>query len=168
MKANEFSTKYAIVRVYKDDDFSEKGWAYEVRRKSDNEFLQAGHTYDHDRDDSIEYASGIASYEAQKVANAYKAEEIEAIRDLLVQAGLEDITFVHHRNKPTFVMDGVRYEVFDILRYEGESRDAIGVNAKPEGQWKLVRINLDTFCRKATLVHIKKVVKNYLYKQGLL
>jgi len=60
MKANEFSTKYAIVRVYKDDDFDEKGWAYEVRRKSDNEVTQAGHTYDHDRDDSIEYASGMA------------------------------------------------------------------------------------------------------------
>lgn len=94
-------------------------------------------------------------------------DEIEAIHDLLVRAGLDDVSFIHHRNKPTFTKDGIRYELFDVKRYDGDT--LVSLTAKPEGQWKVEEIDLylDTL-RMVTLVRIKKSVEDYLYKQGLL
>ena len=166
MRTNTFTTKGMLVSVYKDDDFAEKGWAYEVRRKSDGEFIDAGHTYDHDRDASIDFASETASYEAKKEANAYKAEFIESIHDLLVEADVEDLSFVYHPNKQTFWKDGIQYEIFGITRNGGDP--LISLDVKPKCEWKLDHFNLDIFWSRATLARIEKFVKDYLYKQGLL
>ena len=94
-------------------------------------------------------------------------DEIEAIHDLLVRADLDDVSFICHRNKPTFMKDGIRYELFDVKRYDGDA--LVSITAKPEGQWKVEEIDLypDTL-RKVTLARIKKSVEDYLYKQGLL
>lgn len=94
-------------------------------------------------------------------------DEIEAIYDLLVKADVDDVSFIHHRNKPTFTKDGIKYEIFDVKRYDGDP--LVSLTAKPEGQWKVEEIDLypDTL-RMVTLVRIKKSVEDYLYKQGLL
>lgn len=53
--------KKVYYRVYKDDDFAEKGWAYEVSRDPDyKDIFENGHTYDHDRAGSIAYAKDMA------------------------------------------------------------------------------------------------------------
>ena len=48
-------------RVFRDDDFDEKGWAFEVSRDAEyKDVLECGHTYDDDRDASIAYVKDIA------------------------------------------------------------------------------------------------------------
>ena len=93
-------------------------------------------------------------------------DEIEAIYDLLVRADTEEISFIHHRNKPTFTKDGIRYEVFDVRRYDGDP--LVSLTAKPEGQWKVENFDLDCSWRAVTLARIKKAVEDYLHKQGIL
>lgn len=41
-------------KIFKDDDFDEKGYAYEVKRKADGVVVEMGHTYDH-----AWYTSGV-------------------------------------------------------------------------------------------------------------
>ena len=46
--------------VFRDDDFDEKGWAWQVA--SDKEFkdvLTGGHTYDHDKESSIQFVRDL-------------------------------------------------------------------------------------------------------------
>ena len=40
-------SKY-FAKIFKDDDYGEKGYAYEVRRKAGGAVVEMGHTYDHD------------------------------------------------------------------------------------------------------------------------
>lgn len=56
-----FSVNGIAVRLFKDDDFGEKGWAYRAFRKATGEHVESGHTYDHDRDGSVEYVRSLMS-----------------------------------------------------------------------------------------------------------
>ena len=106
-----------------------------------------------------------------KVENADRGrlpiDEIDAIHTMLAGANVDEVSFIHHKNKPTFTKDGIKYEIFDVKRYDGDP--LVSITAKPEGQWKVEDFDLypDTL-RMVTLVRIKKAVEDYLYKQGLL
>jgi len=93
-------------------------------------------------------------------------DEIEAIYDLLVRANVEEVSFLNHRNKPTFTKDGIKYEIVAVNLIEYEP--VVELDVIPSYDFKLVSILLETSWRKATLVRIKKAVEDYLYKQGLL
>lgn len=59
-------------RVYKDDDFADKGYAYVVTSDEAHEqVLESGHTYDHDLDGSVRFARDMAG----RIGNARKAGE---------------------------------------------------------------------------------------------
>jgi len=58
-------------RVYRDDDFADKGYAYKVTDETHENVLECGHTYDYDMDGSVRYVKSIAD----RISNARMAGE---------------------------------------------------------------------------------------------
>ena len=94
-------------------------------------------------------------------------DEIDGILDLFNRSEVDEIDFHGHPKRPTITESGIRYEIVTITPYQDDMIVSLAV-AKEHDATELDVFDLDCTWKRTTISRIKRIVDEYLHKQGLL
>ena len=80
------------------------------------------------------------------------------IQRMMDEVGIDSVSFIYHRTKPTIQKDGLRYEILTIFYPENEEEGMV-LETIPTYDWRLVTLNVDRSWRERSWEHLRDIVE---------
>jgi hypothetical protein len=85
---------------------------------------------------------------------------VKDIINLIDEAGLESVVFVHYKTQPTIQKDGIQYRILSIT--PGET--GIELDCIPNYGWCLKHLDVDESWNRKTIDKIARLVDEYTFE----